>query len=141
MTKNDWAAVMSAWDRVDYVFERDAVSAASYAADAAIIDAVRTVGVGSSAASVVEAVRIKRGSSAALRAAEGFARDDARDALRCVEKAAKKHAEKHAAGELAYYAALEILGADLLRERGQPFFFLPMFGFADEQAIIKQEST
>jgi len=28
-----------------------------------------------------------------------------------------------------------------LRERGQPFFFLPMFGFADEQAIIKQENA
>jgi hypothetical protein len=40
----------------------------------------------------------------------------------------------------AINAAWEILGADLLRERGQPFFFLPMFGFADEQAIIKQES-
>ena len=46
-----------------------------------------------------------------------------------------------AAGYAAGYAAGEILGADLLRERGQPFFFLPMFGFADEQAIIKQEST
>ena len=38
----------------------------------------------------------------------------------------------------ARYAVWEILGADQLRERGQPFFFLPMFGFADEQAIIKQ---
>jgi hypothetical protein len=46
-------------------------------------------------------------------------------------------AVRYAAG----YAAGEILGADLLRERGQPFFFLPMFGFADEQAIIKQENA
>lgn len=36
-------------------------------------------------------------------------------------------------------AALEIQGADLLRERGQPFFFLPMFGFADERAICELE--
>ena len=35
-----------------------------------------------------------------------------------------------------YGAATEIQGADLMRERGQPFFFLPMFGFADEQAVI-----
>jgi|694.fasta_scaffold108016_2 hypothetical protein len=33
-------------------------------------------------------------------------------------------------------AANEIQGANLLRERGQPFFFLPMFGFADERAVI-----
>jgi hypothetical protein len=46
-----------------------------------------------------------------------------------------------AARPAARYAVWEILGADLLRKRGQPFFFLPMFGFADEQAIIKQESA
>jgi hypothetical protein len=33
-------------------------------------------------------------------------------------------------------AISEIQGADLMRERGQPFFFLPMFGFADEHAVI-----
>ena len=32
-------------------------------------------------------------------------------------------------------AAWEIQGAHLLRERGKPFFFLPMFGFADPEAI------
>jgi len=31
--------------------------------------------------------------------------------------------------------ANEIQGAALMRERGQPFFFLPMFGFADPEAI------
>jgi hypothetical protein len=41
----------------------------------------------------------------------------------------------------ARYAVWEILGADLLRERGQLFFFLPLFGFADERAIIKQENA
>ncbi len=46
-----------------------------------------------------------------------------------------------AARDAVLDAVWEILGADLLRERGQPFVFLPMFGFADEQAIIKQGST
>ena len=32
-------------------------------------------------------------------------------------------------------AANEIQGADLLRERGQSFYFLPLFGFADENAV------
>ena len=41
----------------------------------------------------------------------------------------------YAAGYAAGYAASEIQGADLMRERNQPFFFLPMFGFADEKAI------
>ena len=33
-------------------------------------------------------------------------------------------------------AANEIQGAALMRERGQPFFFLPMFGFADPEAVV-----
>jgi hypothetical protein len=26
-----------------------------------------------------------------------------------------------------------------LRERGQPFYFLPLFGFADEQAVLGEK--
>jgi len=40
------------------------------------------------------------------------------------------------AGTTTWDATCEILAADLLRERGKPFFFLPMFGFADENEII-----
>jgi hypothetical protein len=71
--------------------------------------------------------------SAAGYATSDTAGNDASDAA----KNAPSYVSRNAAGS----AAWEILGADLLRERGQPFFFLPMFGFADEQAIIKQEST
>jgi len=39
----------------------------------------------------------------------------------------------------AMYAVDEILASDLFRSRNQPFYFLPMFGFADERAIIEQE--
>lgn len=54
----------------------------------------------------------------------------------------------HAAGAAAYsagdaagtlnaaqYAMLEIMGAAVMREKGQPFFFLPMFGFASPEEI------
>jgi hypothetical protein len=40
-----------------------------------------------------------------------------------------------AAGVAAWRAANEILGADLMRERGQPFRFLPLFGFANPEEI------
>ena len=36
----------------------------------------------------------------------------------------------------AAWAANEIQGAALMRERGQPFFFLPLFGFADPEAVV-----
>lgn len=32
-------------------------------------------------------------------------------------------------------ACSEIQGARIVREKGQPFFFLPMFGFADPESI------
>ena len=47
----------------------------------------------------------------------------------------------YVAREAALAAAWEIQGADLLRERGQPFVFLRMFGFADEQAVITQQGS
>ncbi len=53
------------------------------------------------------------------------ARDAARDAA-CAWAAA---------GDAAGYACDEIQGAHLLRERGKPSFFLPLFGFANPEAI------
>jgi len=40
----------------------------------------------------------------------------------------------------AAYAANEIQGADLMRERGQPFYFLPVFGFANPEEITNARS-
>jgi hypothetical protein len=40
-----------------------------------------------------------------------------------------------AAGAAAGYACGEIQGARIMREKGQSFFFLPMFGFAEPEAI------
>jgi hypothetical protein len=49
--------------------------------------------------------------------------------------AAARDAAWAAAWDAAGYACGEIQGARLMRERGQAFYFLPMFGFADPEAI------
>ena len=41
-----------------------------------------------------------------------------------------------AAGEVAAGATNEIQGAAVMRAKNQPFFFLPLFGFADPEAVI-----
>lgn len=54
-------------------------------------------------------------------------------------RAAARAAAWAAAGDAAWAAARtssEIQGAAIMRERGQPFFFLPMFGFADPEAVL-----
>ena len=79
---------------------------------------------------------------AALGAAWGAAWAAAGDAVWTDARAADLDAAWDAASGAAWAAAgdaagavSEIQGAELLRERGQPFFFLPMFGFADEKEI------
>ena len=49
-------------------------------------------------------------------------------------------AARAAAGVAAGDATNEIQGARVLRERGQPFTFLPMFGFADPEAVLAKEA-
>lgn len=46
-----------------------------------------------------------------------------------------KYIAAWAAARDAAGASNEIQGAALMRERGKPFFFLPLFGFADPEAI------
>jgi hypothetical protein len=41
-----------------------------------------------------------------------------------------------AAWGVARVAANEIQGAALMRERGQPFYFLPLFGFDNPEAVL-----
>ncbi len=45
-------------------------------------------------------------------------------------------AARGAAWGAASYACAEIQGARIMRENGKPFFFLPMFGFADPEAVL-----
>ncbi len=42
-------------------------------------------------------------------------------------------------GDAARYAVYEILGAAIMRERNQPFYFLPLFGFADPEAVLEND--
>ena len=62
---------------------------------------------------------------------------------------AARDAAWDAADNVAWYTALdaaldatnEIQGATLMRERGHPFFFLPMFGFADPEAVLAADKA
>jgi len=74
--------------------------------------------------------------SAAWDAAWDAAWNAVGNAARSAAWDAARSAARSAAWDAAGYAAWEIQGADLMRKRGQPFFFLPMFGFADEQAVL-----
>ena len=81
--------------------------------------------------------------AAARDAAGDAARAAARDAVRAAAwdaaRAAARDAARDAAWDAAWdaaYACSEIQGAKLMRERGQPFYFLPMFGFADPEAVL-----
>jgi hypothetical protein len=49
--------------------------------------------------------------------------------------AAAWDAARDAAWDAAAYACSEIQGACIMREKGQAFFFLPLLGFADPEAI------
>ena len=87
-------------------------------------------------------------------AARDAARDAARPAARAVWAAARAAAWDAAlaaawaaagdatlaaasdAARAAAWAADEIQGAAFMRDRGQPFYFLPMFGFTDPEAVL-----
>jgi hypothetical protein len=76
--------------------------------------------------------------AAARAAAWAAAWEAARAAARAAAWAAARAAAWAAAWDAAWdaaYACSEIQGARLMRERGKPFFFLPMFGFADPESI------
>ena len=68
---------------------------------------------------------------AAWDAARAAAWAAARDAARAAARAAASDAARAAA-----WAADEIQGAAFMRDRGQPFYFLPMFGFTDPEAVL-----
>jgi hypothetical protein len=75
-------------------------------------------------------------------AARAAAGDAAWDAARAAARAAAgdaawdaARAAARAAAWDAAWASNEIQGQGLMRDRGQPFFFLPMFGFANPESI------
>ena len=75
---------------------------------------------------------------AAAWAAAGAA---AMDAARAAAWAAAGAAARDAAGTAAWYATYEIQGAAIMRKNGTPFFFLPLFGFADPEAVLAADEV
>jgi hypothetical protein len=77
--------------------------------------------------------------AAALKAAGAVARAAALEAAQAVARAATSHAVLQAAGkdswQSASQAAWEIQGAEIMRRDGNPFYFLPSFGFASPDDI------
>jgi hypothetical protein len=76
---------------------------------------------------------------AAWNAAWAAARDATGAAAWNAAWAAARDATGAATGAAAWAAAgaaNEIQGAAPMRERGQPFYFLPLFGFADPEAVL-----
>lgn len=67
----------------------------------------------------------------------------AADEAREITQGAVVKGETDIAGQsvvrFAMYAVDEILASNLFRTRNQPFYFLPMFGFADETKIPVEE--
>ena len=108
------AAIAAAWDTA-----RDA------ARDAAWVAAKAAAG-----AAVGAAAR-----DAASAAAKAAAWDTARDAAWDAAWDATGAAAKAAAGDAAR-ATNEIQGAALMRAKGKAFYFLPLFGFADPEAVL-----
>ena len=71
-------------------------------------------------------------------ASDAAAWDAASDAAWYAASDAARDAAWYAAMDAACYAVYEIVGASLMRERGQPFYFLPMFGFKNPEAVLEQ---
>ncbi len=77
---------------------------------------------------------------AAWEAAGEAAWEAARQAARQAAWGAARQAARQAAWGAAWEAAWatnEIQGAAVMRAKNQPFFFLPLFGFADPEAVMQ----
>jgi hypothetical protein len=115
-------AVLAFWRHLDRMTAKD-WTAARTAAWAAARDAART---------------------AAWAAARDAAGDAAWAAARTAAWAAARDAARTAAGDAAGDAAgatNEIQGAAVMRAKGVSFFFLPLFGFADPEAVLAADKT
>ena len=86
-----------------------------------------------------DAARYTAGAAAynvACYATRNAASEAAGDAVGDAARYAAGAAACKAAGFAACYATWEIMGASVLRTKGQPFMFLPMFGFASPEDIV-----
>ena len=115
MTADDWHRLSAAWTAAWDAARATAWTAAGTAARTAARDAAQ---------------------DAAWDAAQDAAQDAARDAAQDAARDAAWGAAQDAAWGAAR-ATCEIQGAAIMRERSQPFFFLPMFGFATPEEITE----
>jgi hypothetical protein len=119
--------VLAFWQHLDRMTAEDWAAAWVAAGAAARVAAGAAARVAAGAAARVAA------GAAAWAAARDTARVAARDTARAAVGAVGVAAG--AAARVAEYACSEIQGARIMREKGQAFHFLPMFGFADPEAI------
>jgi len=125
MTPEQWATVNKTWE-----------TAWDAALDAAL-DAARDAAWDAGDAAWTAAWDAAR--KTARDAAWKMARDAASDAAWDAAEVARDVAWGAAAAWAARHAVYEILGASLMRERGQPFYCLPMFGCASPEAVLETE--
>jgi hypothetical protein len=121
--------VLAFWRHLDRMTEKDwdaAWNAARDVAWAAARDAARESARDAAWNAAWEAAR-----DVAWAAAWSAARDAAWNAARNVAWAAARNVAA---------ACSEIQGAKILREKGKPFFFLPLFGFADPEAVLAADA-
>jgi hypothetical protein len=78
--------------------------------------------------------------AAAREAAGAAAGETAWEAAGAAAREAARAAAGAAAGAAAW-ATNEIQGAAVMRAKGLPFFFLPLFGFADPEAVMAADSN
>jgi hypothetical protein len=116
MSGGQWAATWDAARAATWAAAGDAARAATWDAARAAAGAAAWDAAGAAAGD----------------AAWDAAMDAAWDATRDAAWAAARDAAWAAA-----WAANEIQGAAIMRERGQPFFFLPMFGFDTPEAVLE----
>jgi len=132
MTTKDWdAAGTTAWTAAETAAETAAVDAAVDAAGTAA-EAARAAAVDAAVAAAGIAAR-----TAAVDAA-GTAAEAAVDAAGIAAGIAAWDAAGGAAVDAAG-ASNEIQGAAIMRARGRAFYFLPLFGFADPEAVLTAE--
>jgi hypothetical protein len=122
--------VLAFWRHLDRMSGNDRA-----AARAAAWDAARAAAGAAAGAAAVDAAGDAAG--AAARAAAG---DAAWDAAGDAAWDAAGAAARAAAGDAAW-ATNEIQGAAVIRAKGLPFFFLPLFGFAEPEAVLAADKA
>jgi hypothetical protein len=132
------------WSKVlDFWWYLDTMTGAAWVAAQAAAWAAAGEAAGAAARRVAGAAALKAAGAvaraAALKAAGAVARAAALEAAQAVARAATSHAVLQAAGkdswQSASQAAWEIQGAEIMRRDGNPFYFLPSFGFASPDDI------